>query len=51
MLRCKAATGRTDVLAKDRAPVSPRLRAAALAPAPALHRGLANRTDGGRCFR
>lgn len=51
MLRCETSTGRTDVLAMDRSPVSVAVRAAALAAAPALHRGLAARSDGGQCFR
>jgi hypothetical protein len=51
MLRCATSTGHTQVLPMDRSPMSARLQAAALAAAPALHRGLATRTDGGRCFR
>lgn len=51
MLRCDTSTGRTDVVARHGLPVSASLRAAALAAAPTLHRGLADRTDAGRCFR
>ena len=51
MIRCATSTGRTDVLARRGVPVSARLRAAALAAAPALHRGLVRRRDSGQCFR
>jgi hypothetical protein len=51
MLRCATSTGRTNVLAMDGGLVSARLRAAALAAAPELHRGLVRRADAGKCFR
>ncbi|QAY75113.1 sulfatase-like hydrolase/transferase [Sphingosinicella sp. BN140058] len=51
MIRCATRTGGTKILGMDHKPVPPALAAAALAAAPALHHGLAARTDAGRCFR